>query len=215
MFPVSSQYDTLILNYLKSKKHLFLDYNAESIAGQENPTTVKGSPNRYSEVYQSPYPSQAIGRELTYDNWLLSQAYQGFALYEAIRKRRWLAYDGMLYNNLWNGADPTTILDGSGYAKLGYYSLQMGLQPVMVGSKTTDVAYFTDEAIPIFMHHIGKKGQYQVTAYVKDATGKILKTQRFPSVALPAGNISIEIGKLKNDISAVGWFAVEYEVQKN
>lgn len=213
IFPVSVQYDTLIINYLKNRNYLYLDYNAESIAGQENPFTVKGSPYRYSEVYQSPYPDAAIGQTLTYNDWLLSQSYQGFVLYEAIRKRRWLGYDGLLYTNLWNGADPTTLLDGSGYTKLGYHAMSMGLQPVIAGSKTTDMAYIPDQAIPVFIQHVGKRGQYQVVVSVKDLSGKVLKTQKFPTVALPNGNVSIEIGQWKNDLNGKGWYVVEYEVQ--
>ncbi|MEM6700402.1 MAG: hypothetical protein AAF599_18505, partial [Bacteroidota bacterium] len=155
-FPVDYTMDTLRLNYLKSPTHLYLDLNSENLAGQENPLTVRGTPYRYSESYQSPYPNRTVGAEIIFENWKSSQGLQGFSNYEALRKKRWLGYDGILAGTLWNGGDPTTLLDARGFAKLGYHTSQMAFQAALAGSRTTDLAYQVGETIPIFLNYIGK-----------------------------------------------------------
>ncbi len=212
--PVSTQYDTLILNYLASKEHSYIDFKAEAIEGQENPITVRSTSHRYSEAMQSPFVAQAIGQPLSFEQWELSQSYQAFSLAEALRKKRWLAYDGLIYNQLSNGADPTSLLDARGYIKLAYYAAKTAFQPTLAGSKTTDMAYLTKQAIPIFVNHIGSATKLSVKVTIKDPKGKVLQTQQFPVVNLPTGNTTIEVGQWINSIAERGWYIVEYEVIK-
>ena len=44
------------------------------------------------------------GREMTFDEWRLSQAWQAMSGYEAYRKKRWLDYDGMVWCTVDGGA---------------------------------------------------------------------------------------------------------------
>ncbi len=212
--PVSPQYDTLILNYLASKKHIYVDFNAEAIEGQENPITVRATPHRYSEAMQSPFIAQAIGQPLTFEEWELSQSYQAFSLAEALRKKRWLGYDGLIYNQLSNGADPTSLLDARGYMKLAYHTAQTAFQTTLAGSKTTDMAYLTKQTIPIFINHVGTASKLSVKVTIKDIKGKIIQTQQFPVFNLPTGNTTLEVGRWTNSIAERGWYVVEYEVMK-
>ncbi|MEL6719455.1 MAG: hypothetical protein AAFP82_12125, partial [Bacteroidota bacterium] len=213
-FPIDYAMDTLRLNYLKSKTHLYLDLNSENLAGQENPLTVRGTPYRYSESYQSPYPNRTVGAEIIFENWKSSQGLQGFSNYESLRKKRWLGYDGILAGTLWNGGDPTTLLDARGFAKLGYHTSQMAFQPALAGSRTTDLAYQVGEVVPIFLNYIGQAARFQVSLKVKNEDGKILESQVFPAVSFPAGNNTMQIGDWVSSLNSEGWFYVEYEVTK-
>ncbi|MEM0991566.1 MAG: hypothetical protein AAGI49_00955 [Bacteroidota bacterium] len=214
-FPVDYSMDTLRQNYLNSQRHAYLDVGGESLAGQDNPLAVRGIPYRYSESYESPYTSAAIGDTIAFEDWQKSQAWQAFANYESLRKKRWLGYDGILAAKLWNGSDPTALLDAKGHAKLAFYTTAMGFQSALAGSKTTDVAYAVGEEIPIFLSYTGAATRLSVNISVKDETGKLLETQRFPSISFPSGSSTAEVGTWVSSLKGTGWFFVEYEVRKN
>ena len=210
--PINQKYDTLVLNYLGDSTRVYIDFNSEALEGQENPITVRATPYRYSESYQSPFPDAAIGQALTFDDWQISQAYQAFTLSEALRKKRWLGYDGLIYNQFSHGVDPTSLLDASGYAKFGYHATQTAFQRTIAGSQTTDVAYLAGEPIPVFVNHIGNRTNMQVKVTVKNLAGKVLETYQFPVLTLPTGNTTYAVGNWSSSITEAGWYVVEYEV---
>ncbi len=210
--PISTKYDTVILNYLNDSARVYIDFNSEAIAGQENPITVRATPYRYSDSYQSPFPAAAIGQEITFEDWQLSQAYQAFTLSEAFRKKRWLGYDGLIYNQLSNGGDPTALLDARGYAKLAYHAVQTTFQNTLAGSQTTDIAYLTGEPIPVFINHVGKRTRVQLKITVKNPSGIVIETRQFPYQTLAAGNTTYPIGNWISSVTEAGWYIVEYEV---
>src|SRR5690606_4259467 len=49
-------------------------------------------------------------RELRFEEWELSQAWQAFSAYEAIRKKRWLGYDGFAWCTLRGGGNNGTYM---------------------------------------------------------------------------------------------------------
>ncbi len=213
-FPVAPMWDTLRLNYLNSDQHIYIDFRSEALAGQENPRTVKGTPYRYSETYKSPYLESLLNVEIPFEDWILSQAWQGFAAYEAYRKKRWLGYDGLLWTALMNGADPSTLLDASGYRKIAAYTVQMAQQATLAGSYTTDVAYCTGEYVPVFVTHTGEAMEAQVTVLVKDVLGEVLQRETLPTVYFPKGNHTLYAGEWTSNVRNKGWYSVEYEVRR-
>ncbi|MEM1325462.1 MAG: hypothetical protein AAGI23_05885 [Bacteroidota bacterium] len=213
-FPIDYTVDSLRYKYLSSDDQIYINYDSESLAGQENPFTVRGVPYRYSETYASPYPSLAIGSELPYEAWKISQAWQAMSTYETLRKKRWLNYDGIFSAKLWNGGDPTTILDAKGYKKLNFYATQMAFQEVLAGSQTTDFAYSIGEEVPIFINYSGNRARFQVTLRVKNLEGKTVKTKTFPTVSFRKGSATQSLGDWVNNLTREGWYIVEYEVAK-
>ncbi len=213
-FPIDYTVDSLRQKYLDSDDQIYINYDSESLAGQENPYTVRGVPSRYSETYASPYPSLGIGKELPYEAWKVSQAWQAMSSYEALRKKRWLNYDGIFAAKLWNGGDPTTLLDAKGYKKLHFYMTQMAFQDALAGSQTTDFAYMNGEAVPIFLNYTGSSARFQVTLRVKDLNGKTVKTKTFPTVSFQKGSSTKGLGDWVNNVTGEGWYVVEYEVRK-
>ncbi len=213
-FPVAPMWDTLRLNYLNSDKHIYVDFQSEALAGQENPKTVKGTPYRYSETYKSPYLESMLSVEVPFEDWILTQSWQGFAAYEAYRKKRWLGYDGLLWTSLMNGADPSALLDASGYLKIAAYTVKMAQQPTLAGSYTTDVAYCRGEYIPVFVTHTGEELKVVVHITVKNVLGKVLQREVMPSTLLPMGNNTFFAGEWTSTIQEDGWYSVEYEVRK-
>ncbi|MEM9991166.1 MAG: glycoside hydrolase family 2 TIM barrel-domain containing protein [Bacteroidota bacterium] len=213
-FPISSLWDTLRSNYLNSQQHLYIDVHSEGMAGQENPLTVKGSPYRYSESYASPYIRPMLETELVFEDWIVTQAWQGFTAYEAYRKKRWLGYDGLLWGALMNGGDPTALLDAEGYLKLAARMCKMAAQPTLAGSFSTDVAYSKGETIPVFLTHIGnsrRSASVQIT--VKNVVGEVLQRKTLAVQNLTSGNTTVLAGEWVSTIDEAGWYLVEYEVR--
>lgn len=213
-FPVDYKVDSLRVNYLNSDQQIYLNFDSESIAGQENLFTVRGTPYRYSETYESPYPNLAIGVELLFEEWELSQAWQAFSTYETLRKKRWLNYDGIFAAALWNGGDPTTLLDARGFKKIAFYTGQMAFQDALAGSQTTDMAYNVGEKVPVFINYTGNSARFQVVLRVKDRSGKVLKSKTFPTTSFSKGSQTKNIGSWTNDVNQSGWLVMEYEVVK-
>ncbi|MEM9884520.1 MAG: hypothetical protein AAF849_01415 [Bacteroidota bacterium] len=213
-FPIDYSMDTLRQNYLNSSRHAYLDVGGESLAGQDNPLAVRGIPYRYSESYESPYTFAAIGDSIAFEEWQRSQTWQAFAHYESLRKKRWLGFDGILAAKLWNGSDPTTLLDAKGHAKLAFYTSSMAFQSALAGSKTTDLAYAVGEEIPVFLNYTGRATRLSVTIRVKNQNGKLLETQNFPTISFPTGSSTAEVGTWVNSLEGTGWFFVEYEVME-
>lgn len=212
LFPLSSGWDTLRMNYLTSKKRAYFDFEGEATTGRTNPMFIKGSLYYPSEFFKDRSSALAIGAELNEDQWEASQAWQAFSTYEALRKKRWLGYDGLLVPAVWNGGDPAALVDGAGYAKLAYYTTQMGFQQVLAGSKNVDLVYGPNEQIPVFVSHWGKRKAVEVRVIIKNMDGNIIKTMRLPVTRLPEGNLSVPAGNWTNTVSKPGWYIIEYEV---
>jgi len=211
-FPFSEQTDTLRFNYLRSPQRAYFDFEGETVTGRANPYFIKGSLYYPSQFFQDATTTFAIGKELEEEQWAESQAWQAFSLYEALRKKRWLGYDGLYLSAIWNGGDPAAVVDGAGYAKMAYYTARMAFQKVLAGSRNTDLVYGTGEQIPIFVSHWGEAKRVEVQVTIKDVRGNVVKTMRFPSNRLQAMNRAIPIGVWTNTISKSGWYIIEYEV---
>lgn len=120
----------------------------------------------------------------------------------------------MFYNALWNGGDPTAVIDATAHAKLAYYTLQAQYQPTVAGSATDDIAYTSKESVPVFLNHAGKAARFKVSVNVKNSTGKTISSNTFPLKRLPSGNNSIAVGEWQPTITAEGWYFVEYIVER-
>ncbi len=211
-FPFSAQTDTLRFNYLRSPQRAYFDFEGETVTGRANPYFIKGSLYYPSQFFQDANIVAAVGQQLEEEQWPESQAIQAFSLYEALRKKRWLGYDGLFLSAIWNGGDAAAVVDGAGYAKMAYYTAQMAFQKVLAGSRNSDLVYGRGEQIPLFVSHWGEAKRVEVKVTVKDMQGKVVKTIRFPSTRLQAMQRSLPIGVWTNDISRNGWYIIEYEV---
>ena len=75
-------------SFLNSKDRAYFNFEHEESIGQPNWNLVKGKPWYLLQSYEWKYDEGSIGRKLTTDEWLESQAWQAFSAYESMKKQR-------------------------------------------------------------------------------------------------------------------------------
>ena len=204
-------------DYLASKDHAYFDCESEESGAQPNWNLVKGKPWYHIRSYEIIYDQGSIGRELTFDEWELSQAWQAFSGYEAYRKKRWLDYDGLAWCTLGGGGNTGTyekpLTDYHRHAKLAWHAIQMAFQPILAGSKNVDVVYGPhDKVVPLVLN-LGPERTVDVTVLLRDLAGNQLQKQSYPGVRLAGGRTVTDLPSFKPSVpAATPCVAVEYLV---
>ena len=142
----------------------------------------------------------SIGRELTFDEWKTSQAWQALGGYETIVKCRWLDYDGLSWCNLRGGQNTCTymkaLIDYYGQPKLCYYAHQMAFQDVLALSGNVDMVYGPKDTVPVILMNLGEEKTVTLTVQIKDANDEIMHTQTFADIRLPAGRTVTKVSDM-------------------
>jgi len=205
--------------YLTSNTHAWFDYESEETIGQPNWKLYKGKPYYHMYSYEKDYDKGSIGRVLTFSEWMESQAWQALSAYESYRKKRWLDYDGMNWCPLRGGPNTATymkpVIGYEGYAKLGFYALQMVYQPVLAGSKNVDLAYGPEDEIPLIIMNRGTSKVVDVTVVVRSVKGKPVAQKTFRDIKLKEGRTITDIGIWKPKIITGKYYGFEYIVKQS
>ena len=205
-------------DYLNSTERAYFDFESEESAGQPNWTLRKGKPSYQIKSYELKYDVGSIGRQLTVNEWELSQAWQAFSGFEAYKKKRWLDYDGLAWCPLHGGGNTATyqkpLIDYYGYAKLGYHAIKMAFQPTLAGSNNVDLVYGPDDQVTPIVVHLGDKKRVNLQVVIEDTNGKTLATKNYKNVQLAAGRSSQELEPIKPELKE-GFFVVKYVIEEN
>lgn len=203
-------------DYLNSKERAYFNFENEESAGQPNWTLRKGKPSYRIRSYELVYDKGSLGRNLTVDEWRESQAWQAFSAYEAIRKMRWLDYDGFAWCTLRGGGNSATyqkpLIDYYGHAKMSFHTVKMAYQPVLAGSENVDVVYGPGDKTPVIVMNLGKEKRVSVLVVLRDMDGKQVASKTYPDVTLPAGRSFTKLPAWQHDLPTTGYYAVEYTV---
>ena len=207
-----------INSFLTSKERAYFNFEQEETIGQMNWELFKGTPVYRFHSYEWDYDIGSIGRLLTSDEWRESQAWQAFSAYECIRKMRWLDYDGLSWCCMWGGGNMGTyqkpLVDALGHKKLAYYAHRMGFQQVLAGSKDVDIAYGPADQPQLLCLNLGEAQTVKVTVTIRNAQGRQVSKQSFPSIQLPCGRTATDLGRLRLPQLPDGFYFFEYRVQK-
>lgn len=204
-------------DYLASKTHAYFDFESEESGAQPNWNLVRGKPWYRIRSNEFPYDMGSIGRELTCDEWELSQAWQAFSAYEAYRKKRWLDYDGLAWCTLDGGGNTATyekpLTDYHRHAKLAWHAVRMAFQPVLAGSRNVDVVYGPRDQVAPVVLNLGPERTVDVTVLLRDLDGNELQRRAYPSVRLAGGRTITGLEPFKPSVpAATPCIAVEYLV---
>jgi beta-galactosidase/beta-glucuronidase len=206
-------------DYLNSTERAYFDFESEESAGQPNWTLRKGKPSYQIKSYELKYDEGSIGRQLTVDEWELSQAWQAFSGFEAYKKKRWLDYDGLAWCPLHGGGNTATyqkpLIDFYGYAKLGFHAIKMAFQPTLAGSHNVDMVYGPDDQVKPVIVHIGDKKRVNLHVVIEDTNGKNLANKEYKNVQLAAGRSSQELEPFKPRLKKEGFYVVKYKIEEN
>jgi len=202
-------------DYLKSPHRAYFDFESEESTAQPNWKLHQGKPEFRIRSYERDQ-DRSVGREMTFDEWRLSQAWQAMSGYEAYRKKRWLDYDGMVWCTVDGGGNTATyekpITDYYGQAKIAYHAVKAAFQPVLAGSKNVDTAYSPADKIPVMVLNLGPARTVDLTVRACTIQGEELARKVFPNVHLPAGRTCTELTPVQFQLPANQFYAFEYLV---
>lgn len=206
-------------DYLKSMERAYFDFESEESIGQPNWELRRGKPSYQVKSYELRYDEGSIGRQLSVDEWRISQAWQAFSGYEAYRKKRWLDYDGMAWCTLHGGGNNSTylkpLIDYYGFAKISWYTIGMAFQPLLAGSGNVDLVYSKADRVPIIIMNLGSKMEVNLELNIKTPEGKIVERKRFKGISVPGGRTLTKVTEWDPDIREEGFYIFEYKLFYN
>lgn len=205
-----------IPSYINSKSRAYFNFEHDEIIGQPNWNIHKGKPTYCIKSYEYYYDEGSIGRELSFDEWLTSQAWQALGAYEVICKCRWLDYDGLSWCNLRGGINTGTyqkaLIDYYGQPKLAYYIHRMAFQDVLACSGNVDVVYGPHDTIPMIVLNIGKQKNVIVKVEVRAADETVVFVKEFPNIILPQGRGAVTLENMQLPKLPDGLYSFVYTV---
>jgi len=205
-------------SFLDSPHRAYFNFEHEESIGQPNWNLAKGRPWYQLQSYEWDYDTGSIGRRLTANQWLQSQAWQAFSAYEAIKYQRILDYDGFSWCCLRGGANTGVykkpLIDNLGHAKLAYYANKMAFQRVLAGSDNVDTAYGPDDMVTPIILNLGDKKSVNLTVNIYDLDKNLIDSQKYSGVTLPAGRTKTRLKPFKPDLHKTAPYAFEYIITK-
>lgn len=205
-----------IPSYIESKERAYFNFEHDEIIGQPNWTIHRGKPSYHVYSYEREYDVGSIGRELTFDEWKTSQAWQALGGYETIVKCRWLDYDGLSWCNLRGGQNTCTymkaLIDYYGQPKLCYYAHQMAFQDILALSGNVDMVYGPKDTVPVIVMNLGEEKTIDLTVQTRDENDEIVHTQTFEKINLPAGRTVTKVSDLSLPTLKDGLYSFAYLV---
>ncbi len=205
-------------DYLDSPHRAYFDFESEESAGQPNWTLRKGKPSYRIRSYELNYDVGSIGRNLTPDEWRVSQAWQGFSAFEAYKKKRWLDYDGMAWCPLHGGGNTSTyqkpLIDYFGYSKISFHTVSMAFQNLLACSKNVDVVYGPDDTLPIVVINLGEEKRVDLTVICRDLEKEEIFTKVYTDLLLEAGRTVLDVDDIDLPLDREGYYIFEYNINQ-
>lgn len=205
-----------IPSYLNSSNMAYFNFEHDEIIGQPCWEVHKGKPEYHIKSYERDYDEGSIGRELGFEEWLTSQAWQALGAYETIKKNRFLDYDGLCWCNLRGGQNTVTyqkaLVDYYGQPKLAYYVHRMAFQNVLACSGNVDMVYGPEDRIPVIVMNIGGERVVKVKIVILSESGQAVYEKEYENITLAAGRSVRKIEDMKLPKLPEGLYGISYRV---
>jgi hypothetical protein len=205
-------------DYLESKERAYFDFESEESAAQPNWNLRKGKPSYQIKSYELEYDEGSIGRQLTVDEWEISQAWQAFSGFEAYKKKRWLDYDGLAWCTLHGGGNTATyqkpLIDYYGHAKLSFHTIKMAFQPTLAGSYNVDLVYGPADKIEPVIMHLGNATEVNLLVTVKNLEGDVVEQKEYKNILLDEGRHSTVFESFRPKVRE-GYYVLHYQIMGN
>jgi hypothetical protein len=205
-------------DYLNSKERAYFDFESEESVAQPNWNLRKGKPSYQIKSYELEYDEGSIGRQLTVDEWEISQAWQAFSGFEAYKKKRWLDYDGLAWCTLHGGGNTATyqkpLIDYYGHAKLSFHAIKMAFQPTLAGSYNVDLVYGPEDKIEPVIMHLGNTTEVNLLVTVKNLDGDVVAQKEYKDILLDEGRNSTVLESFRPKVRE-GYYVLHYQIIRN
>ena len=214
--PCWNESTAYIPSFINSPERAYFNFEHDEIIGQPNWKVHRGKPSYQVASYEHFYDEGSIGRKLTFDEWLTSQAWQALGAYETVVKCRWLDYDGLSWCNLRGGQNTCTymksLVDYYGQPKLAYYAHQLAFQNVLALSGNVDIVYGPEDTMPVILLNLGEAKQVDLLVQAVDDCGAVVLERTFAGIHLPAGRTVTPVANLSLPELPDGMYSFVYRV---
>jgi len=203
-------------SFLDSKERAYFNFEHQESIAQPNWELVKGKPWYNLHSYEWEYDTGSIGRRLKLTEWKESQAWQAFSAWEAIKKMRFLDYDGFSWCSLHGGANSVTykkpLIDFTGVAKLAWFANKMAFQKTIAGSFDVDVVYGPDDKINPVIINWNKNQKADLTIRILDVNKHEVYRKDYKKINLEGGRSVNVLEPFKPEIKTEGYYFILYEI---
>ncbi len=203
-------------SFLDSEERAYFNFEHQESMAQPNWNLVKGKPWYNLHSYEWYYDEGSIGRKLNTGEWQVSQAWQAFGAWEAMKKMRYLDYDGFSWCSLHGGANSATykkpLIDFMDHAKLAYWANKMVFQKTVAGSHNVDVVYGPEDKLEPVIMHWGEAMDVLLLVEIKDLQNKVLETKTFDNIHLQKGRHAYNLDSFRPELENKRYYVIEYTV---
>ncbi len=204
-------------SFLNSKERAYFNFEHQESIAQPNWDLVKGKPWYHLHSYEWGYDEGSTGRRLTFEEWRESQAWQAFGAWEAMKKMRFLDYDGFSWCCLHGGANSVTykkpLIDFTGVAKLAWHVNKMIFQKTVAGSYNVDVVLGPDDKIEPVVINWNKEQTVDVTVKILNSDKKEITIKKYNNVTLKGGRTVSQLEPFRPEGVTEGYYFVVYEIE--
>jgi hypothetical protein len=204
-------------SFLDSRERAYFNFEHQESMAQPNWNLVKGKPWYRLHSYEWSYDEGSIGRRLTLEEWPESQAWQAFAAWEAMKKMRYLDYDGFSWCCLHGGANSVTykkpLIDFLGHAKLAWHVNKMVFQPTVAGTGNVDVVIGPQDRIEPVVINWDDQRTVDLTLKILDADFNEVAVKEYPRIKLEGGRTVQYLESYKPEGLEEGYYFLVYEIE--
>lgn len=206
-------------DFLESKERAYFNFEHEESTAQPNWSLVKGKPWYKLMSYEWDYDKGSIGRRLSYDEWLESQAWQAFSAWESMKKQRLVDYDGFSWCCLHGGPNMGTykkpLIDCLGHVKLAFYTNKMIFQKTVAASNNVDVVYSPQDPIRPVIMNLGDDKLVDLHVQVKNVNGDVIEDKIYSNIQLPEGRTVTQLPAFKPNFKKEEYYMIEYIITRS
>lgn len=204
---------------LAAKDKAYFNFEHEESIAQPNWDLSKGKPWYHLQSYEKNYDKGSIGRDLSFDEWRASQAWQAFSAWESMKKQVLLGYDGFSWCSLHGGPNMGTylkpLIDNLGHPKLAYYANKMIFQKIWAASNNVDVVYGPEDYIFPVIHNLGTDQKVDLLIELRDLKNKLMDRKIIRNISLESHQQFIELEGFRFKNIDDGLYAIQYNLIKS
>ncbi|HOX29040.1 MAG TPA: glycoside hydrolase family 2 TIM barrel-domain containing protein, partial [bacterium] len=205
-------------SYKKDKIFFISEFGAE---GMPNWDLYKNE--RYYHAWENSASSAAkheknrLGRNLGFDEWEISQAYQALVMHNAISVYRTEDADGLAIctgaEGRHNGRYFKGIRDMYRRPKLAYYATRTAYSPLFVEGLNGDIILSSSDSVEPVVVNDGPAADVNIEVVFKDMSGKVVDRQTIKNVVmLGAANVRPGVKIKPENLVSGNYYSVEYIV---
>ncbi len=196
----------------KSKDHAYI-ISEFAIIGRQDNRTKEAEHYHKDDSYELADEKRAFGEAYEKLDFKLSQAYQAFCAYNAVKYMRYLGADGLMWCSLSGGANDGSYIkppvDFYGYKKQAFYALKEGFAETICFDKKVEAVYAGKYVCSPAITGAETGKTYNVKIEIKNRSGEVVCKK---TTTVKATAFTFDLEPFEVDLED-GYYSVEYLVE--